>query len=210
MFKFLLNTDNSFYESFESASQNVMNCAKALLETLQQYPRELQIKAAQIKELEHKGDRITHETIEKLNTTFMTPLDREDIHQLITNIDDIVDLIDGAVSRLALYQIPAVTKEAVNFAEVLVKATELLDKTITGLRHIDKREAIIPNCHEIHTMENVGDQLLRAAMVDLFETEKNNPINVIKWKEIYEDLEKATDRCEDVANIIEGIILKNA
>ncbi|MBI5361425.1 MAG: DUF47 domain-containing protein [Planctomycetes bacterium] len=210
MFKFLLNTDNSFYESFESASQNVMNCAKTLLETLQQYPKELQIKATQIKEIEHKGDKITHETIEKLNTTFMTPLDREDIHQLITNMDDIVDLMDGAVSRLALYQIPTVTKEAVSFAEVLVKSTELLDKTITGLRHIDKREAIIPNCHEIHTMENVGDQLLRTAMVDLFETEKNNPINVIKWKEIYEDLEAATDRCEDVANIIEGIILKNA
>ena len=205
-----MGSDNVFYDSFEKAAVNAVDCAKLLHDTLKIFPREININAGKIKQYEHAGDKVTHETVENLNKTFMTPIDREDIYHLVTKIDDIVDFMDAAVSRLALYKISSVTPEAIGLAEVLVKATELLKESISSMRNLKKPEAIIEKCHEVHTMENIGDQLLRTAMVNLFENSKDDAIMVIKWKEIYEDLECATDKCEDVANIIEGIILKNA
>jgi len=210
MFNALLGRDKTFYELFEKAAANNVDAADALNDFLSKFPASIPDGVKKMKDIEHKGDLITHETIEMLNKTFVTPLDREDIYHLITRMDDIVDLMDGAVSRLALYKIDKITPEAIALGQILKNATEILRHTITGIRNIKNPTEIIRHCIQIHTYENEGDQLMQKALADLFENDKNDPIKVIKWKEIYYDLETATDRCEDVANIIEGIVLKYA
>lgn len=206
MFGSIIGKDKAFYELFEKAASNAADTANVLHDYLCRFPVSIQEDVKKIKDLEHKGDLITHETIEMLNKTFVTPIDREDIYHLITKMDDIVDLMDGAASRLALYKIDTITPEAIAFAEVLKKATEILQHSIHDLRNLKNHRELITHCVQIHTYENEGDQLMHKAMANLFET--NDAIKVIKWKEIYQDLETATDRCEDVANIIEGIALK--
>lgn len=206
MFGSIIGKDKAFYELFEKAASNAADTANVLHDYLCRFPASIQEDVKKIKDLEHKGDLITHETIEMLNKTFVTPIDREDIYHLITKMDDIVDLMDGAASRLALYKIDTITPEAIAFAEVLKKATEILQHSIHDLRNLKNHRELITHCVQIHTYENEGDQLMHKAMANLFDT--NDAIKVIKWKEIYQDLETATDRCEDVANIIEGIALK--
>jgi predicted phosphate transport protein (TIGR00153 family) len=206
--------DKVFYDLFEKAAVRICEGANTLYNFLvaigNKSPVNITEEAKKIKDIEHACDTITHETIETLNRTFVTPIDREDIHLLITKMDDIMDLMDSAASRIALYKIETITPEAVSFAEILKKGCEILKHSINSMRHIKNYREIISHCVQIHTLENEGDQLLHKAMVNLFEKEKDNPIYVIKWKEIYENLEVATDRCEDVANIIEGIVLKYA
>jgi hypothetical protein len=206
MFGSIIGKDKAFYELFEKAASNNADAANLLYDFLCRFPATIQEDVKKMKDLEHKGDLITHETIEMLNKTFVTPIDREDIYHLITRMDDIVDLMDGATSRLALYKIKTITPEAIAFADVLKKATEILKHSVHDLRNIKNHRELISHCVQIHTYENEGDQLMHKAMANLFET--NDAINVIKWKGIYQELETATDRCEDVANIIEGIALK--
>ena len=210
MFGSIIGKDKAFYEMFEKAAANLCQGARSLVSLFKDYPTAIGEKSSEIKEIEHKGDQLTHQTIEMLNKTFVTPLDREDIHELITKLDDILDLMDGAASRLALYKIQYVTPEAVAFGEILLKASDILLEGIRSLRNIKRSQNIISFCIEIHSLENEGDTLLRRAMVNLFEGKKDDPVYIIKWKEIYQDLETATDRCEDVANIMEGIVLKYA
>ncbi len=211
MFNFLSSKNKLFYELFDKAAANVAKGAQALVDLLQDYPTALGEKVTHIKDLEHEGDQITHQVVEMVNKTFVTPIEREDIYQLITKLDDIIDLIDNASSRLALYKIPYVTDEAKSFGQLLVKASAILKDNISHLRIVKNyQKEILPRCVDINTLENEGDELLRKAMMSLFEGKKDDPIYVIKWKEIYEDLEAAIDRCEDVANIIEAIVLKNA
>jgi predicted phosphate transport protein (TIGR00153 family) len=209
----LLGKDKMFYEMFEKAADNTSNAANLLHGFFNKFASKepcFEDEANKIKDLEHLGDQITHQTIEMLNRTFVTPLDREDIYLLVTKLDDVLDLMDGAASRIQLYKIQEITPEAIKFAEVLKKAGEILKHSITSMRNIKDYKEIVKHCIEIHTLENEGDKLLQEAMMNLFEKEKDDPIKVIKWKEIYQDLESATDRCEDVANIIEGIVLKYA
>lgn len=208
MFGSLISKDKAFFEMFEKAAVNAADGAKALVALMESYPTALVEMVKVIKDIEHQGDLLTHQTIEMLNKTFVTPIDREDIHELITKLDDILDLMDGASGRLALYKINAITPEARAFAALLVRATGIICHAVACLRDISDCKDMTAHCVEIHTIENEGDQLLRQAMTNLFLT--GDPINVIKWKEVYEDLETATDRCEDVANIIEGIVLKYA
>lgn len=208
MFRAILGRDKTFYELFEKASSNVCKGAQALYDLVHNYPEAIGKKSSHIKAIEHAGDQITHQTIEMVNKTFVTPLDREDIHELITRLDDVLDLMEAAATRLALYKIQSITPEAQAFSDLLIKITDLVHKAICGLRNLKNSKEILKHCIEINTLENEGDQLKYQAMMNLFEQEKDNPINVIKWKEIYEDLETATDYCEDVANVIEGIILK--
>lgn len=210
MFGALISKDKAFFEMFEKSATNVAAGAKALNDLMQKYPEALGEKVSIIKDIEHVGDDYTHQTIEMLNKTFVTPIDREDIHELITKLDDILDLMDGASGRLALYKIDVITQEARSFSELLIKGTDILAQAISGLRNMKNSNETMSCCINVHAVENEGDQLLRKAMTTLFEREKDNPINVIKWKEIYEDLETAIDYCEDVANVIEGIILKYA
>ncbi|MFH1231369.1 MAG: DUF47 domain-containing protein [Planctomycetota bacterium] len=203
-----ITRDKAFFEMFEKAASNVVLGAKTLAALMNSYPADLEVKVNVIKDIEHQGDIITHQTIEMLNKTFVTPIDREDIHKLITKLDDIIDLIDGASGRLSLYQIDKITSEAKSFGELLIKATDIIKHAIICLKNMKDSKNMNTHCVDIHTIENEGDRLLRQAMTNLFTT--SDPINVIKWKEIYHDLESATDRCEDVANAIEGIVLKYA
>ena len=208
MLGFLITKDKTFFEMFNKSAVNVAAGARALSDLMQSYPEALETKSAALKNIEHQGDTLTHQTIEMLNKTFITPIDREDIHELITKLDNVLDLMDGASGRLALYQIAAITPEARAFAELLNQATGIIAQAINGLCDIKHCQGMNRHCVDIHTIENEGDQLLRQAMVNLFKT--GDPVNVIKWKEVYEDLETAIDRAEDVANIIEGMVIKYA
>jgi hypothetical protein len=204
----LIPREESFFDLFEQGAHNAHAGALALQDLLADY-RDIEAKAAKIKEIEHNGDRITHETMTRLNKTFITPFDREDIHELITRLDDVMDLIDASVTRMILYKITEPTEDAREMARVLVEATAILVNLLTRLRTDMKTEAVLQMCIEINTKENDGDRILQHALGSLFENHLD-PATIIKWKDIYEGLEAATDRCEDVANIVEGIAVKNA
>jgi len=165
--------------------------------------------AARIKEIEHEADVITHNCVERLHTIFITPFDRDDIHRLITRMDDVLDYIESASERIALYELEHMTPEVRDLTDVLVRATEALATAIAGLRDLKRPQAIIEACIEVNRLENEGDEILRNAVAKLFR-EASDPLLVMKWKEVYEALESATDRCEDVANIVEGVVLEHA
>jgi len=207
MFSFLPK-EPIFFDLFEQAAANVHEGAKALAALLDDF-RDVVEKARKIKDIEHAGDKITHTTIERLNQTFITPLDREDIHELICRLDDILDLIDTATSRMVLYKIDKPAEEAKALAKVLVTSTKIITELLPQMRSMKNSRSLIERCIEIHTQENEGDRIEQHALAALFENH-HDPVYVIKWKDIYEDLESATDRCEDVANVVEGIVLKNA
>lgn len=197
-----------FFDLFEEAAKNAHQGALALVDLLEDF-RNVPEKVKKIKDIEHAGDKITHTTIEKLNQTFITPLDREDIHELICRIDDVIDLIDTAVARMHLYKIDKPTEDAKALGRVLVKATAIIIELLPKMRNLKLSSSLLQDCIAIHTQENEGDRIEQHALASLFEN-GHDPIYVIKWKDIYEELESATDRCEDVANVIEGIVLKNA
>lgn len=162
-----------------------------------------------IEVLEKQADKITHETIELLHKTFITPIDRDDIHQLITRMDDILDLLEDAAQTISLYDIKAITIEARRLAELCLACAVKVKVAVDLLRNMDNSRQILTICTEIDRLESDADHVMRAAMSKLFRDEPDVR-NLIKLKAIYEILETVTDRCEDVANIIEGIIVENA
>jgi predicted phosphate transport protein (TIGR00153 family) len=203
-----LPRDEKFYDFFEYGVKKVVEGALQLEDLIRDF-RDVSLKAKKIKDTEHEGDVITHDTIEMLNRTFVTPLDREDIHNLISSLDDVLDYIEACAERLSLFKINKTTEEAMLLVGVLVKSVQQLEQAVFKLRGLKGAEAIMKNCIEINRLENEGDYVGRAAVAKLFEPE-NNPLDVIKWMAIYETLENAIDRCEDVANVLEGVALKNA
>lgn len=202
----LIPREVRFFDYFEQQSSHIMRAA-ALLNELTHDFSDARAKTHAIKEIEHQGDQVTHEIVKKLNTTFITPIDREDIHDLATRLDDVLDYIEAAAERLIVYRIKEPTSACRAMAETIVKIATAMDHAIRCLRTMD------PGFHEhaveVNRLENSADNLLRDSLAALFE-EQGDPIEVIKWKEIYETMEIVTDRCEDVANVIEGIILKMA
>jgi hypothetical protein len=168
--------------------------------------------AQEIRDIEHEGDKLTHEVIERVNRSFITPLDREDIHVLVGRMDDVIDLINSAVNRMSLYKLAEATEDARALANCLEKATSRLKEAMPRLRKLSNRkevEILLGCCVDINTFENEGDRIHQHGLAALFEN-GYDPIFVIKWKDVYQDLETSIDRCEDVANVIEAIILKNA
>jgi len=163
----------------------------------------------QLKEIEHEGDRLTHLTLDKLNTSFITPFDREDIHVLATRLDDILDATDAAGQRLVVYRITKVPPEFLTLADLLVESAKEVQKAVLALPNRKKREEAIASCVEINRLENEADVVLREALGDLF-ANAHDAIEVIKLKELFAFVEDATDRCEDVANVIESIIIKGS
>ena len=202
----LIPKEVRFFDYFERQSEHILRAADLLRQLTNDF-RDARAKAFAIKEVEHQGDLVTHEIVKKLNTTFITPLDREDIHDLATRLDDVLDYIEAAAERLVVYRIKEPTSACRAMAEVIVATAAATDRTIRCLRTMD------PGFHEhaveVNRLENSADNLLRDSLAALFD-EQGDPIEVIKWKEIYETMEIVTDRCEDVANVIEGIILKMA
>ena len=202
----LIPREVRFFDLFEQQSQHIIKGAQLLRELVNNFS-DARAKSHAIKEVEHQGDQITHDIVKKLNTTFITPIDREDIHDLATRLDDVLDYIEAAAERLVVYRIKEPTSASRAMAEVIVQQTHAMDRAIKCLRTMD------PGFHEhaveVNRLENSADNLLRDSLAALFE-EQADPIEVIKWKEIYETMETVTDRCEDVVNVIEGIILKMA
>ena len=204
----LLPHDASFFSYFEQQGRKTVEGCRAFLEMVEN-PTDLDQRAERVMQIEHECDEITHAVVEGLHRTFITPIDRNDIHRLITKMDDIMDMVEAAADRLALYDLPKMTPEAADLARCLVSSAEHVLSAVSGIRDLGKQNAILQHCIEINRLENVADSILRGALVRLFREEKD-PIAIIKWKEIYETLESATDRCEDVANIIEGVVLENS
>jgi predicted phosphate transport protein (TIGR00153 family) len=202
-----LPKDDTFYDYFEKCAHKVVEGALQLDELINNF-HDVQVKTKQIKDTEHEGDVITHDTIESLNRTFITPLDREDIHGLITSLDDVLDYIEACAERLFLFKIDKTTEESILVSAILVKAVRQIEQAVSQLRRLKDADSILKFCAEIDRLENEADYLNRAAVAKLFESD-GNPMEVIKWKEIYETMENAVDRCEDVANVLEGIALKN-
>ena len=199
--------DERFYDLFEASVEKVLEGAIQLEQLIQDY-REVSLKAKRIKDVEHEGDLITHRTIEMLNRTFVTPLDREDIHGLITSLDDILDYVEACSERLNLFKINTTTEESAILVSILVNSVKEVQRAVSRLRRLRGTDTIMENCIEIKRLENEGDYVGRSAVAKLFES-GNDPMEVIKWKDVYETLENAIDRCEDVANVLEGIALKN-
>ena len=205
--KIFFRKEVDFFEPFDKSARNVIKAASLLISLLQDMEH-LEIISKEIRETEKEGDMMTHDIIRRLNKTFITPIDREDMHNLCVKIDDIVDLIWACAERITLFKITEPTDESIEIAKELLLTTEMVSKAIIALR--DKKYSFVQEyCIEINSLENRIDRLYRAALGKLFDDVKD-PIFLIKWKEIYEYLEDASDACEDVANILEGIVLKYA
>jgi predicted phosphate transport protein (TIGR00153 family) len=200
-----LPREEDFFVLFGKQADNIHVGAKALLQMLTHYtgvPEQVQI----VKAIEHEGDEITHNILTKLNQTFITPFDREDIHELCSRLDDVIDLIDAAASRFVLYRVDVVRSGTVDLVKVLLSATA---ETAAAVHALSTPEKALKHCIEINRYENESDRLCRTLIAQLFDEEKD-PVQIIKWKEIFEVIETAVDKCEDVANVIEGVILKSA
>jgi predicted phosphate transport protein (TIGR00153 family) len=202
----LLPREEKFFDLFEQQASHIIAAARALEELTLDYAA-AKAKAQQIEDLEHVGDTLTHELVRRLNTTFITPIDREDIYALASRLDDVLDLIDAVADRLMLYKIQTPTDGCVAMAKIIVKTAEETDRAVRCLRNLSP--LYHKHCVEVNRLENEADRLLRDELARLFGG-GTDPIEVIKWKELYETMESVTDRCEDVVNVIEGILLKNA
>jgi len=193
---------------FERSAANLVIAAGKLLDLFEDY-RDLEVKIGRIKELEHEGDAITHEIMRNLHSTFITPIDREDIALLCQRLDDVMDFIDGAARRTLLYRVSQPTQKAKDLAVIILKITYKVNEVLPLLRRSKNNKEILEQCVEINRLENEADEVLHSALADLFENNQN-VLDVIKWREIYEHLESATDRGEDVANVLEAVVLKHA
>lgn len=200
-----LPREQSFFILFNQVAANICEGAQALSGLFQNFDDRF-ARAGAIKELEHKGDNFTHEIFTQLNQTFVTPFDREDIHALTNKLDDVLDLIDAAAGRIVNYRADTLHTGATELGDILVRATKEIKAAVSRL---EKPNGILEHCIEINRLENEGDAIVRQAIGRLFDEEKD-PVELIKWKEILEVLEIAIDKCEDVANILESVVLKNA
>jgi predicted phosphate transport protein (TIGR00153 family) len=197
-----------FFDLLEQEVHNLHKGAKAFLDLIENYTN-VQAKFDQIQDIEHKGDEITREIMEKLNKTFVTPIEREDISDLAFTLDEILDIITGVADRCLLYRIGAPTPEIIALAKAMEGATSELVKLVYSLRELNY-ERVHMLSRSVKKWEKDSDQIYRHAVAKLLNDETLNPIHVIKWKEIYEKLEDGIDYCEDVSNLVEGVVLKNA
>lgn len=208
MFGRFLPRETSFFDFFEQHAALTIEGSKEFL-SLVTTGANIAAKCRRISDIEHETDMITHRCVEALHKTFITPIDRDSIHRLITRMDDIMDFVEAAAERIELYELTVMTADVRDLADVLHRATMQVEAAMRGLRHLKDVQATLKLCIDINRLENEADAILRRSVARLFKEEKD-PIMVIKWKEVYENLEDASDRCEDVANLIEGVILEHA
>jgi predicted phosphate transport protein (TIGR00153 family) len=204
----LLPRDASYFDDFEEQGRKTVEGCRAFVALIEDAAH-ADLHARTVKEFEEACDAITHRVVEKLHKTFITPIDRNDIYRLMTKMDDIMDHVEAAAERMSLYDIRTSTKEVADLSRVLVASAERVLEAVSGLRDLKHPQVILEKCIEINRLENEADALLRGTLAKLFREERD-AITIIKWKEIYELLETATDRCEDVANIIEGVVLEHS
>ncbi|TQK04407.1 hypothetical protein FB599_2960 [Herbaspirillum sp. SJZ130] len=201
-------TEGKFFDLFNQHAELGVKGAKEMVALMTNFD-DLEIRVHAIETVEKQADKVTHTTIDLLHKTFITPLDRDDIHQLITRMDDILDLLEDAAQTISLYDIKSITPEAKRLAELCLACAEKVQAAVALLHNMDNSRQILAICQEIDRLESDADHVMRAAMSKLFRDEPDVR-TLIKLKAIYEILETVTDRCEDVANIIEGIIVENA
>jgi uncharacterized protein len=197
--------EDNFFEMFIALADNCHQGAQVLVEMFQKDDGAEKY-AERIKDIEHTGDNLTHTLLTRLNQTFVTPFDREDIQALSSRIDDVLDLIDAAASRIVTYKIPHIRAGVADLAQILYETTR---QVVVVVGALNKHDAVLEKCIEINRLENEADRLSRILIARLFDEEKD-PVQIIKWKEIIEVIEAAVDKCEDVANVIETVTLKNA
>ena len=209
MVKFsLMPQESKFYGLFVRSAQNVVETSKAFKDLLDNW-QEVDIKVKHITDLEHIGDGITHEIMDLQYRSFITPFDREDISLLAHTLDDITDCTHAAADSMYIYRIKGPTERSRELANIIVEAAEVVEKSMAFLRSRSEMKQTMQYCVELNRMENAADRVYRLALGELFEGGYDTK-EIIKWREIYEHMESATDRCEDVANALEGIILKNS
>ncbi|MDD5656478.1 MAG: DUF47 family protein [Elusimicrobia bacterium] len=200
--------EEKFFALFEAQADHNAQAVKMFKELVQNWdPKSPAFD--KIRELEHEADITTHEIFDKLNRTFITPFDREDIHQLASELDDIVDAVQSLSNRMLLYKIQHSTPDLINLVDILDQAADAIRKAVGNLQDKGKLRRVLDYCIEINRLENTGDHARDIALSKLFEGTPD-PIEVIKWKEVYEVVEYAIDRCEDIANTIESILVKQA
>jgi hypothetical protein len=202
----LMPKEGKFFKLFEESAQNAVDAGLKLNDLLLNWDH-VEDKVAVITDLEHKGDNITHEIATELHKTFVTPFDREDITALAQSLDDVLDFIQSSADYMLLYHVEKPTDRAKELAAVIVDITAEVQKAVSQLKkHIDQRQ-MLKHCVEINRMENVADRIFRSAVSELFKG-TTDMLLLIKWREIYEQLEAVTDRCEDVSDVLEGVAVK--
>jgi len=201
----LVPKEEKFFDMLKASAENLLKGAQALKDLVDDYT-DVEKKVRNIKNIEHDGDTIIHEIMDKLNKTFITPIEREDIHILATELDDVLDAIEGIASRLYNFKIPQPTPECVRLVNIIYQAVEQIQKAISDLEHFDD---LMPFCIEINRLENEADQISQQMVGQLLDKEPDWRV-AIKWKEIYGRLETAADHCENIANVIESIVVKSA
>jgi len=202
----LIPRETKFFRMFRDVSQNLTEGA-SLLHDILKNPQDLPVRINRLQEIEHRGDDMTHDIIRMLNQTFITPFDREDIHALTSSLDDVLDYVNSAATRMKLYRITTPPPAAPVLAELIVKQSQELSKAVSLLE--EEHQKVLDHCVVVNQLENEADRVSRQAIAELFEYEKD-PIQLIKIKELYEVLETATDKAEDAANVLEAVVLKSA
>lgn len=202
----LLPKEEKYYDLFNRVASNITGGAQLLQKLFDDFERRAAY-ADQIKKLEHDCDDLTHDIVKRLNQTFITPFDREDIHALASSLDDVLDDIDSVARRVILYRLDRPTEDAHKMAEVMSRIAASLERAVLALEK--DSETVVKECIEIHSLENIGDTYHHDAVDRLF-SQETDPIQIIKLKEIYEKMERCIDKAEDVANVLEAIVLKNA
>jgi len=200
----IIPRDVKFFDMFAQMASNLTQGARLLAEVLED-GENFEARVQKIKDIEHEGDEMTHAVLTKLNQTFITPFDREDIHRLASSLDDVLDFVNAAAERLLIYRITNPPPAAAELAQVVVRQCVTLEKAVSLL---EKNQGVLDYCVEINRLENEGDDIARVAIGHLFEREKD-PFTLIKHKELFEVLERATDKAEDAANVLETVVLKS-
>ena len=203
----LFPKQENFFDYFEELANKIEEGGRLFLEMTENHDYS-ESKVARLKEIEHEADIITHRTYEKMHTTFLTPIDREDIYALVNKMDSIMDVIEATAIRIHLYKVKKIDDQIIKQAKILNEAITKVKSIVHAMRNMKNSKMILDGCVEINTLENAGDVVLRTIMANLFENEKD-AIELVKWKDIFQLLEEAIDVCEDVSNIMEGIVLKH-
>jgi predicted phosphate transport protein (TIGR00153 family) len=201
-------SDSAFYEAFAAHAARSVEAARIVARMIAEPDKVVELAKA-VQEAESAGDKITHETIARLHKTWITPIDRADIHSLITSLDDVLDLTEAVSERFLLYEVSSTPKFVGRLADVLVRATVDMDRAIRLLPQVKRPKEMLDLCVEINRLENEADEEYRRGLAELFKG-GYDALTVLKWRDIIDNLESATDRCEDVANILEGIVLEYA
>jgi hypothetical protein len=208
----LIPRELHFFDLLDAQAETVLRGAKLLQECLESKRDEQEIYLASkaIHEVEHQGDELVHRFMDRLNKSFITPLDREDLYELCSRLDDVLDYVDAVAKRLVTFKIVQPTRQAIELSRIIVRSSEEVRAAIGLLKDLRRHEEIVRQCAKVNQLENDADQVMRDALSGLFNGDQGDAIEVIKWKDLYEHLEVATDKCEDVANIIETVLVKYA